>query len=261
MTSQDDARASDPLEQILTLNEAEQISGISAHTFAQQAEKGRLHARKVGHTWITTLGWLKAYLHLHARRARAASSGDRSERGALLDRKISSSVREPEGRTARVAQQESQMESQVRPMRILVAVDGSQESTRACRSAVALSRQVGASITILHVAQPHLLRSSFDRATQWREAEEAAREAGEQIVEEARILCGSDAQCTTEVLFGEPAATICRRARELNTDLIVVGSRGLNAIKRLVLGSVSAAVSNGASCSVLVVRERQRVSP
>jgi nucleotide-binding universal stress UspA family protein len=39
-----------------------------------------------------------------------------------------------------------------------------------------------------------------------------------------------------------------------NIDLIVVGSRGLRAFKKMLIGIVSAAVVNHAHCSVLVVR-------
>lgn len=58
----------DPLDEILSLAEAARLSGLTAHTLVQQAERGRLHARKVGHTWITTRHWLAQYLAAHARR-------------------------------------------------------------------------------------------------------------------------------------------------------------------------------------------------
>ena len=51
----------------LSLAEAAQLCGLAAHTLTQQAEKGKLHARKVGHTWITTRHWLDRYLADHAR--------------------------------------------------------------------------------------------------------------------------------------------------------------------------------------------------
>jgi nucleotide-binding universal stress UspA family protein len=139
---------------------------------------------------------------------------------------------------------------------ILVPVDGSPESEAACWSAAELAPYVGAAITILHVAQPQVLRSSFDSAPQWREAQEAAQVAGERIVSAVRSGVDPDVPCTTEVLFGDPAGTVCRRARDLDVDLIVIGSRGLSTVKRLLLGNVSSAVSQQAPCSVLVVRER-----
>ncbi|MGH3133235.1 MAG: universal stress protein [Gaiellaceae bacterium] len=51
---------------------------------------------------------------------------------------------------------------------------------------------------------------------------------------------------------GEPAAAIVDAAEGLDADLVVVGRR--SALRRLVLGSVSAAVLRRAPCDVLVVR-------
>jgi hypothetical protein len=64
----DSESSRDPLDEILSLAEAAELSGLSAHTLTQQAERGKLHARKVGHSWITTRHWLAAYLAGHARR-------------------------------------------------------------------------------------------------------------------------------------------------------------------------------------------------
>ena len=72
------------------------------------------------------------------------------------------------------------------------------------------------------------------------------------------MAAGSVVSCSTELHAGDPADVICRRARELDADLIVVGSRGLGTLDRFLLGSVSAAVAQRAPCSVLVVRPRGR---
>ena len=64
--------ADDPLEAVISLAEAARLSGLAAHTLTLQAERGKLHARKVGHSWITTRYWLDDYLARHARPARPA---------------------------------------------------------------------------------------------------------------------------------------------------------------------------------------------
>jgi hypothetical protein len=66
----------DELADILTMVEAAALCGLSAHTLSQQAEKGKLRARKVGHTWITTRRCLAAYLEQHARRKVMVQSND-----------------------------------------------------------------------------------------------------------------------------------------------------------------------------------------
>jgi nucleotide-binding universal stress UspA family protein len=53
---------------------------------------------------------------------------------------------------------------------------------------------------------------------------------------------------------GNPADVLVEEAEESGADLIVVGTRGLNAARRLVLGSVSTNVVQHAPCDVLVVR-------
>ena len=53
---------------------------------------------------------------------------------------------------------------------------------------------------------------------------------------------------------GDPAEQLIETAREVDADLLVVGRRDENAIKRLVLGSVSSKVVSDAPCDVLVVR-------
>lgn len=58
----------DPLDEVISLAEAAELSGLAAHTLTQQAKRNRLHAKKVGHTWMTTRHWLDLYLADCARR-------------------------------------------------------------------------------------------------------------------------------------------------------------------------------------------------
>jgi len=56
---------------------------------------------------------------------------------------------------------------------------------------------------------------------------------------------------------GPPAATILREAEHYASDLVVVGARGLSALRRIALGSVSESVLRQAGCPVLIVRPSQ----
>ncbi len=56
------------------------------------------------------------------------------------------------------------------------------------------------------------------------------------------------------MVTGAPAEEIIRLANIYKTDLIIIGSRGLIGMKRIVQGSVSSQVVEEANCSVLVVK-------
>ena len=75
-------------------------------------------------------------------------------------------------------------------------------------------------------------------------------------VEQIETAGGKVAQ--TYVRLGRPAEEIVILADEIDAGLVVVGSRGLGGIRRLLLGSVSDSVVRHAHCPVLVVRKDQR---
>jgi nucleotide-binding universal stress UspA family protein len=70
-----------------------------------------------------------------------------------------------------------------------------------------------------------------------------------QLAEEAGVKCKTRVEAG-----GSPADNIVRYAGESETDLIVLGHRGLTALDRFVVGSVAGRVVAYAPCSVLVVR-------
>jgi nucleotide-binding universal stress UspA family protein len=150
------------------------------------------------------------------------------------------------------------MAGEQRPTHIVVGVDGSRQALAAAEYGASLAAGFGAQLTLLHVAVP-LPRSSFDLAPDTAlRAETAARLNGEHYLREAQSRAGPGTAPVTELQFGDPAEVICRRAGELGADLVVIGSRGLGLLDRLLLGSVSSAVIQRAPCSVLVVRDRQQ---
>ncbi|TFI54742.1 universal stress protein [Mastigocladus laminosus UU774] len=59
-----------------------------------------------------------------------------------------------------------------------------------------------------------------------------------------------------ELVTGDPAEEIIRLANIYKADLIVIGSRGLTGMNRIVQGSVSSQVVEEAHCSVLVVKPK-----
>jgi nucleotide-binding universal stress UspA family protein len=68
-------------------------------------------------------------------------------------------------------------------------------------------------------------------------------------------LAAAGFKAEPKVLVGDPRIVILREAREWEADCIFLGSRGLDAVERFVLGSVSSAVASHAPCTVEIVRK------
>ncbi|HEX3265026.1 MAG TPA: universal stress protein [Candidatus Limnocylindrales bacterium] len=131
--------------------------------------------------------------------------------------------------------------------RILLAYDGGEPAKRALETAATLAKKLDGLVSVISVVPFHAGRIGMDI---WDDPEVHERE-----LEEARSLLalqGIEAELIEPV--GEPAHTIERIARDGGFDTIVVGSRGLGAISRLLQGSVSGHVATHADATVVVVR-------
>ena len=138
---------------------------------------------------------------------------------------------------------------------IVVGTDGSESADRAVREAIEIAVRDGAR---LHVVTAHPDPAMFrDRIASGATAvevnlQDVAESVGSRVAQEAKER-GIEVETYAEE--GDPAEVILDVAKEQGADLIVVGSRGLSGIKRFLLGSVSAKVSEHAPCSVMIVRE------
>ena len=138
--------------------------------------------------------------------------------------------------------------------KILLATDGNEDSTRAALAAADLSLLTGTRLHVVHVwtgapppAYPGQALDDYSRL--------AAEEAGEILRRHAWYARVDGAEVAGEHLrAGKPVEEITTLARELDADLVVIGSRGAGWLKRLVTGSVSEGVVRGVPCPVLVVR-------
>lgn len=135
---------------------------------------------------------------------------------------------------------------------IVVAVDGSEHSHRALEHAKALAEGFGSSLILVHAFHHTSDLLGFDEY----EKLVARRElAGQAVLDQARGKLGATAlDVQEELLEGPPAEAILSVAQTSHADLIIMGTRGLGALKGLVLGSVSHKVVQLAHCPVLMVR-------
>jgi nucleotide-binding universal stress UspA family protein len=136
------------------------------------------------------------------------------------------------------------------PAKILLAAEGSDDAALAAKAAVEVAMKTGAELHVVHAWHPvpSARFESYIRAQLEQEAREVLIEQAERIKSD-----GADV-AEAHLREGTAADEILDLAEEIDADLIVVGSRGLGSMKRLVLGSVSEAIAHHATRPVLVLR-------
>ena len=119
---------------------------------------------------------------------------------------------------------------------ILVPVDGSESSDRAVAQAISIAELCNSKLNFLYVANINQLAINACLSDA---ILAAVRKAGEVILDRAVNMLPSDIKYETFSETGAPAVTILDFEKQINADLIVMGSRGLGLVKGVILGSVS----------------------
>ncbi len=138
--------------------------------------------------------------------------------------------------------------------KILVAVDGSLDADAAVRAASTIAGCGSSSVDVCHAFHiPDAYRADLADAT-----EDALRKDGERTLSHAvEVARAAGVAATPHFLEkGHPAEAVLKLAADLDASLIVVGVRGKSPDQIRSMGSVSTAVSQGAACSVLLVRRK-----
>lgn len=150
-------------------------------------------------------------------------------------------------------------------MKVLVATDGSKYGRWAIEWVGQLPFVVSPTVRVLHVVDVAGLRAPFmiqpvvagtERYLQ-QEVKRMEASAKSAKTESAALLSSLGLKGTVSIERGGVAPTIVKQAGR-GVGLLAVGSRGLDALDRFMLGSVSTSVIHQAACSVLVVKEAAR---
>jgi nucleotide-binding universal stress UspA family protein len=135
---------------------------------------------------------------------------------------------------------------------ILVAVDGSELSDHVMKALRELTIGAQTQVILSHVIAP--AESEMEQPADLRHDDSALgtyRHFEQQLqAYQATLPC----QTQLEIVTGDPAEEIVRLAHIHHADLIIIGSRGLTGVNRILKGSVSSQVVSDAHCSVFVVR-------
>jgi nucleotide-binding universal stress UspA family protein len=138
--------------------------------------------------------------------------------------------------------------------RILVAVDGSEHAQRALDVALDLAPQLGAVLTLVYVVPPAAMLGE-PTLINVMELERQHEQYAQGLLDGLRMKYASRTlTLEAHVLHGSPAEALADATTSLHADMIVVGTRGRNALARVLLGSVAHRLVVICPKPVLVVR-------
>ena len=131
--------------------------------------------------------------------------------------------------------------------KILVAYDGTEPADHALTTAIDLAKAFGATVGVVSVVPVHAGRAPIDP---WDDRSVHAQE----LLHAQEILEGAGINAQLHEPFGDPSSEIERTAEAGDYDTIVLGSRGLGPLARVLQGSVSEHVATHAAATVIVSR-------
>ena len=147
--------------------------------------------------------------------------------------------------------------------KILYATDLSPNSTYAFQYAVDMAKKFGGQIIILNVfEQKTILDETYDELAGRRAVKDPAKEAFERIRKrlekfKEKTLAddpkGEDCVASIEVVGGDPADEILKKAKALKCDVIIMGTHGKGVLSYTFLGSMAEKVLRHSQIPVLIV--------
>lgn len=149
-------------------------------------------------------------------------------------------------------------EAPVRIAKILVPSDFSEGGRKSLDYAIAMARQFGAALVLLHVVQVNYAygeMGAIDYAALERDLRVGSKKQLEAQVGKCRAAGVGAAALVRE---GSPARAIAEVADSEEADLIVISTHGYTGLKHVLMGSIAEAVVRYAPCPVLVVRTHER---
>ena len=150
-------------------------------------------------------------------------------------------------------------------MKMLVCVDGSEQSMKAVKEAVKIAGGCNINdVSIIHVcesklnwpaisAEGSISKEDMERIQNY--IHQCDYDKNQKVLLEAKsIFANNNIEAKTIFKEGHPAQTIADVANEEGYDMVVIGSRGFGGLKKLFLGSVSSAVIQEVKSNVYVVK-------
>lgn len=155
-----------------------------------------------------------------------------------------------------------QQQQQQEISKIVVPIDGSQNSTEAADYAIKMAERYGSEVDVVHVVNLDqtlqllgIYRLSYPDPIK-KKIEDARAEAENWFTEIIKTAEQRKVRVKTKVIDSPMSvvSALVNYADQERADLIVIGTRGRSGINRMLLGSVASGVVTYAPCPVVVVK-------
>ena len=137
--------------------------------------------------------------------------------------------------------------------KILVPVDGSDNSYKALEAALVLSEKLGSNISVVNVMEQVPI-THIESEKLLNELLEAYKKENQEILSKCSDIAHQKGTIKTVLLQGNPAPVILDYSKKENFDLVIMGSRGMGKFKELILGSVSSKIVHHSPCAIMIIR-------
>lgn len=138
--------------------------------------------------------------------------------------------------------------------KILIPTDGSDHSVCAAEFGISIAKTLDAQIMVVNVIDEVVL-NQFSKVTQRENVEQELKQDGQRYIK--YILGLAEKECVkgdSLLTKGRPFEQIVHLAKDLNIDLIVMGTSGRGGADKILIGSVTERVIEYSPCPVLVVK-------
>ena len=135
--------------------------------------------------------------------------------------------------------------------KILVPLDGSKYSEKALQRACEIVNAFDSKLILIYVVEKSIPVNLLDR----KEYLQILQKFGNKTLKNANELVSKKGISAKTILKeGNITTEIDKVVKSEKCDLIIVGSKGLGAVTRFLLGSVSNKLAQSSSCSVMIVK-------
>ncbi len=147
--------------------------------------------------------------------------------------------------------------------KVLVAVDGSENSERALDFTLDFAEKYGADLTAINVMESSAMAtvpadiSAYTGDSSMVVVAKELRKFHEDLLKKISLKAKAtkpNIAISTLLREGNPASEIISAAKEGNFDVVVMGHRGASKVREIFLGSISEKVAHSLDCTFIIVR-------